>query len=254
MFIMQKVAFAFAGAVSLFASLAPNQSQAAILTFTVYGGPPNGVNSSDIASYANTPGSSHIDATFQYNTGSTLSLTFNNPAPQNNNANGDLFGTFLNSGSGSIVANSFHSPDGDYSNLNQFLAANMSIAGNTNVTFFAITGSYNFGTGTNNVSLTHDDGASFYLTNSSGIPLAGQLSNPAYSSPAETQAITGKFTVDGPQNFLIDYVAGNGSPSVLELQVAAVPEPSTWAMMVLGFAGVGFLAYRRKSSPAFRLI
>jgi len=30
----------------------------------------------------------------------------------------------------------------------------------------------------------------------------------------------------------------------------AVPEPSTWAMMILGFAGVGFLAYRRKSKPA----
>ncbi len=25
----------------------------------------------------------------------------------------------------------------------------------------------------------------------------------------------------------------------------AVPEPSTWAMMILGFAGVGFMAYRR---------
>jgi outer membrane lipase/esterase len=30
----------------------------------------------------------------------------------------------------------------------------------------------------------------------------------------------------------------------------AVPEPSTWAMMLLGFAGIGFLAYRRKSKPA----
>jgi hypothetical protein len=29
---------------------------------------------------------------------------------------------------------------------------------------------------------------------------------------------------------------------------AAVPEPSTWAMMILGFFGVGFMAYRRKSS------
>jgi hypothetical protein len=27
--------------------------------------------------------------------------------------------------------------------------------------------------------------------------------------------------------------------------VGAVPEPSTWAMMILGFAGVGFMAYRR---------
>jgi hypothetical protein len=32
--------------------------------------------------------------------------------------------------------------------------------------------------------------------------------------------------------------------------VAAVPEPSTWAMMILGFAGIGFMAYRRKSKPA----
>ena len=32
---------------------------------------------------------------------------------------------------------------------------------------------------------------------------------------------------------------------------SAVPEPSTWAMMILGFFGVGFMAYRRKSKPAF---
>jgi hypothetical protein len=31
---------------------------------------------------------------------------------------------------------------------------------------------------------------------------------------------------------------------------AAVPELSTWAMMILGFAGVGFMAYRRKAKPA----
>jgi PEP-CTERM motif len=30
----------------------------------------------------------------------------------------------------------------------------------------------------------------------------------------------------------------------------AVPEPSTWAMMLLGFAGIGFMAYRRKNKPA----
>jgi hypothetical protein len=28
---------------------------------------------------------------------------------------------------------------------------------------------------------------------------------------------------------------------------SAVPEPSTWAMMILGFAGLGLMAYRRKS-------
>lgn len=30
--------------------------------------------------------------------------------------------------------------------------------------------------------------------------------------------------------------------------VAAVPEPSTWAMMLLGFVGVGLLAYRRRGA------
>ncbi len=38
---------------------------------------------------------------------------------------------------------------------------------------------------------------------------------------------------------------------------AAVPEPSTWAMMVLGFAGLGFMSYRRKSRKGglnFRLV
>jgi hypothetical protein len=30
----------------------------------------------------------------------------------------------------------------------------------------------------------------------------------------------------------------------------SVPEPSTWAMMVLGFAGVGFMAYRRRNQSA----
>src|SRR5260370_31887937 len=36
--------------------------------------------------------------------------------------------------------------------------------------------------------------------------------------------------------------------------VTAVPEPATWAMMLLGFAGVGFVAYRRKAVPTFRLV
>ena len=30
----------------------------------------------------------------------------------------------------------------------------------------------------------------------------------------------------------------------------AVPEPSTWAMLLLGFAGLGFMAYRRQSMAA----
>ena len=29
--------------------------------------------------------------------------------------------------------------------------------------------------------------------------------------------------------------------------LAAVPEPSTWAMMILGFAGIGYMAFRRRN-------
>jgi hypothetical protein len=34
---------------------------------------------------------------------------------------------------------------------------------------------------------------------------------------------------------------------------SSIPEPSTWAMMVLGFLGVGFMAYRRKSQGSSSL-
>jgi hypothetical protein len=35
--------------------------------------------------------------------------------------------------------------------------------------------------------------------------------------------------------------------------ISAVPEASTWAMMVLGFLGLGFLGYRKSSNASFRL-
>jgi hypothetical protein len=38
--------------------------------------------------------------------------------------------------------------------------------------------------------------------------------------------------------------------TVAESSIAAVPEPSTWEMMILGFFGVGFMAYRRTSKSS----
>lgn len=35
---------------------------------------------------------------------------------------------------------------------------------------------------------------------------------------------------------------------------SAIPEPSTWAMMVLGFAGLGCMAYRRRNQSTARLM
>lgn len=45
----------------------------------------------------------------------------------------------------------------------------------------------------------------------------------------------------------VDFIIDNVS-------IAAIPEPSTWAMMMLGFAGVGFVAYRRKAKSALVMI
>ena len=41
----------------------------------------------------------------------------------------------------------------------------------------------------------------------------------------------------------------NSPPSSTLFLPGAVPEPSTWAMLLLGFAGLGFMAYRRKAGP-----
>ena len=66
--------------------------------------------------------------------------------------------------------------------------------------------------------------------------------------------------VNGIQSVLIDSpldLSGNPFPFSIffdNLQAtgatSAVPEPSTWAMMLIGFAGLGFAAFRRKSGPA----
>ena len=44
--------------------------------------------------------------------------------------------------------------------------------------------------------------------------------------------------VDPENGFTADYTSFDGL-------MFAAPEPSTWAMMVLGFAGLGFAGYRK---------
>ena len=62
--------------------------------------------------------------------------------------------------------------------------------------------------------------------------------------------LTGTWTNPDPTN------SNSSRTSVMYITAdftAAVPEASTWAMMILGFAGVGFLAYRRQSQTSLRL-
>ena len=47
--------------------------------------------------------------------------------------------------------------------------------------------------------------------------------------------------------FVADYAGGSTGPTGhVGATISAVPEPSTWAMMILGFAGIGFITYRRR--------
>jgi hypothetical protein len=53
-------------------------------------------------------------------------------------------------------------------------------------------------------------------------------------------------------------IAANGGTDIFSLEepvsisqiVVGTPEPSTWAMMVLGFAGMGFVAYRKRGTKS----
>jgi PEP-CTERM motif len=54
---------------------------------------------------------------------------------------------------------------------------------------------------------------------------------------------------DTINSFDKDVIDGLGLDAISAI-TTPVPEPSTWAMLILGFAGIGFMAYRRKSKPA----
>ncbi|KIU49631.1 hypothetical protein QU42_06160 [Bradyrhizobium sp. UASWS1016] len=54
-----------------------------------------------------------------------------------------------------------------------------------------------------------------------------------------------------------NYAQSSGNPTALDVFASAVPEPSTWAMMILGFLGLGFLGYRKSSktsAASFRMV
>jgi hypothetical protein len=54
------------------------------------------------------------------------------------------------------------------------------------------------------------------------------------------------FSISGP-----GLNEGNEVTLVSTTFTSAIPETSTWAMMILGFFGLGFMAYRKKAAPYF---
>jgi hypothetical protein len=78
------------------------------------------------------------------------------------------------------------------------------------------------------------------------------ITQPTLLTP--TSSYPGESFYIGPSQFGFRTIS---SGSIDPISAAAVPEPSTWAMMLIGFAGLGFMAYRqtkRTLSPALRVI
>jgi hypothetical protein len=136
-----------------------------------------------------------------------------------------------------------------------------------------------------NITLTTAGGATSVLGPLSGSNFFQYGTDGALNSTAFTATLTGlffDFSATGGTPYLIfqsnlggslcfNGAPGNcdGKPSAISVYfnadnpvsiqrgnveiatvTGAVPEPSTWAMMILGFAGVGFMAYRRRNQTA----
>jgi len=86
-------------------------------------------------------------------------------------------------------------------------------------------------------------GGMFNLTLSSGdvISFFNKLGTPATDIGSSGHLVTGQWAVD-----LLSSDSQGADINGVGV-VTAVPEPSTWAMMILGFGALGFFAYRRRT-------
>jgi PEP-CTERM motif len=178
-------------------------------------------------------------------------FTYNGPINWQDNElnNGDdhtknLFGEFFTPAD----ISAFSSPGGEYTNdaagLANFLASSLSVEESNLDTFYTyiqVSGTTSGGMAT----ISHDDGASVY----SGTPGSGSI---VYLAPLQTVDDTASFHMPAGA-FYIDYIEANGAPSDLVFGVA-VPEPSTWAMMLTGFGLLGFAGFRHSRKTRFATI
>jgi hypothetical protein len=102
-------------------------------------------------------------------------------------------------------------------------------------------------------SITNDLGALAYSATDPGSGKAGFLIDVSSDEFAAVNSI-----LAGGPNLRLGIFASlsdaTGDADGFTAIAASVPEPATWAMMILGFFGVGFMAYRRKpNGPALRI-
>jgi hypothetical protein len=75
------------------------------------------------------------------------------------------------------------------------------------------------------------------------------LFNSSVTSYGQIVPFSDSLALSAGDTLRFEVTTGRGFQNAgLDLTISAVPEPSAWAMMILGFAGVGFMAYRRKTA------
>jgi len=135
---------------------------------------------------------------------------------------------------------------GDF--LNNPAGLNATVAAYTlNNTYFLFTGTLFLNAGDNAFVIPHDDGLQL---NIDGIGLV--VDQPGPTSPVDTP-----FNVIAPHagtfTFQLAYGEVFGGPAVLGFEIndnpvgGGVPEPATWAMMLVGFGGLGAMIRRRRT-------
>lgn len=118
--------------------------------------------------------------------------------------------------------------------------------------YMLFTGQVFLTAGTNAFTIAHDDGVQLAIDGISGFPV---------NSPGPTPPTTNGFTVTAPTTgsytFHLAYGECCGGPAVLrwfypnERPVGDVPEPATWAMMLIGFGGIGMAMRRQRRNRQF---
>ncbi len=86
---------------------------------------------------------------------------------------------------------------------------------------------------------------------SNTILLSETATAPATNEPSTWVRFVSTFIADGTSN-TISFTEING-PSYIgldDVSVIAVPEPSTWGLALAGFAGLGYVSYRRERKPS----
>jgi hypothetical protein len=113
----------------------------------------------------------------------------------------------------------------------------------TNPVNLSVSGSTNLGTNTLTVVVggkTYTDALTETMNNFGQVVETGQLMGPGLPVGGLASSLNLSYTQSGGK--------GKGiSGSATFIAYSAVPEPATWAMLLMGFAGLGYAAFRRNA-------